>query len=736
MTKLSTIFDQIESGTLMLPEFQRGYVWNRDQVRGLMRSLYRGYPVGSLLLWETEADASSVRGHSGSGSVQLLLLDGQQRVTSLYGIMRAEAPPFFDGDPATFTGLYFHLVDEAFEFYAPTKMAGDPLWIDVSALFTHGPSSLYAQLSEHVGFGTYVQRISRLEGVKDRDVHEERITGKDKTVDVVVDIFNRVNQGGTTLSKGDLSLAKVCATWPEARSTMRSHLDRWKDAGFEFKLDWLLRNTTAVATGRAPFSTLEGISAADFERALEASAGYIDTFLNTVSGRLGIDHNRVLMGRYAFPVVSRLLHRSCGQFADYADRDRVLFWYISAALWGRYTGSTETVLDQDYKVLERGGIDGLIEALERWRGGNLQVGEYDFAGFGQGSRFYPLLYLLTRVRGARDLCSGLELKAEMLGRLSGLQRHHIFPQAVLYQAGYTRNEVNAVANFCFLTQDCNLQVGKRLPEDYFAEYEARHPGVLASQWIPEDPALWRVERYRDFLETRRQMLARTANDFLTELRTGTTAAAADLEPVTVAAVGPDESDTRTAEVKELAERLVELGCAEPEFDAEIADPTTGRTLAVAEAYWPDGLQPGQGPAGRTGAGLCDNGPGPAGRIRVRDLHLDGGASRLRPTPEHLRRRGYRDSSGRIGRPLAVTMPAGLASADREGRGSHDEHVVVELPARTHPRRDLTSRDDEVPCYSSPVGETAWRCGRRMPSMTPAITTAMPSSCRGGGSCVV
>ncbi|MGH3401442.1 MAG: GmrSD restriction endonuclease domain-containing protein, partial [Streptosporangiaceae bacterium] len=61
MTKLAAILDQIDSGSVLLPEFQRGYVWNRDQVRGLMRSLYRGYPVGGLLTWETHADGSLVR---------------------------------------------------------------------------------------------------------------------------------------------------------------------------------------------------------------------------------------------------------------------------------------------------------------------------------------------------------------------------------------------------------------------------------------------------------------------------------------------------------------------------------------------------------------------------------------------------------------------------------------------------------------------------------------------------
>ena len=96
MTKLSTILDHIDSGAMLLPEFQRGYVWTRDQVRGLMRSLYLGYPVGSLLVWETEVDPEAVRGVTTSVTgTRALLLDGQQRITSLYGVMRGRPPAFF-----------------------------------------------------------------------------------------------------------------------------------------------------------------------------------------------------------------------------------------------------------------------------------------------------------------------------------------------------------------------------------------------------------------------------------------------------------------------------------------------------------------------------------------------------------------------------------------------------------------------------------------------------------------
>ena len=121
--KIQTILDQIDLGAMALPEFQRGYVWNREQVRGLMYSLYRKHPVGSLLVWVTQTDNADARGDQElqAGSVKLLL-DGQQRITSLYGLMRGQPPKFFDGDKRSFTGLYFNIKDELFEFYMPTKM--------------------------------------------------------------------------------------------------------------------------------------------------------------------------------------------------------------------------------------------------------------------------------------------------------------------------------------------------------------------------------------------------------------------------------------------------------------------------------------------------------------------------------------------------------------------------------------------------------------------------------------
>ncbi len=597
MATLSVLLDQIDSGRMLLPEFQRGYVWNRDQVRGLMRSLYRGYPVGALLIWETSTESMSVRGPGVTLSgVRQLLLDGQQRITSLYGVVRGKPPAFFEGDERAFSGLRFNVHDETFEFYASAKMGDDARWINVTDLFRGGLEPYIKTFTSDPAFASdlpaYLTRLGRLHDLTRRQFHAEVITGPDKTVNVVVDIFNRVNSGGTKLSKGDLALAKICADWPEARSQMRAVLAKWQDAGYHFTLDWLLRNTNAVATGRAAFNALDGVLSDRFQDAMTKAVKYVSGFLDVVAGRLGLDHDRVLMGRYAVPVVARYLHTHGGQFSDPRERDRILYWYVNAALRGRFSGSTETVLAQDFDTVAREGIEGLVETLARGRGGNLTVGAHEFEGFGRGSRFYPLLYLLTRVGGARDLGSGLPLKAQLLGYLSTLQVHHIFPKALLYAADYSRGQVNAVANFCFLTQDTNLVIGKRRPEEYLAEVEERHPGALQSQWIPTDPGLWRIDRYADFLAARRDLLAQAANSFLDELWQGTNATTAETLPKAV--VSEQEPDDRQVAVAALVRDLIEQGYAEPQIDTEISDPDDGRPLAVAEAFWAEGLQAGQG----------------------------------------------------------------------------------------------------------------------------------------------
>ena len=600
--KIQTILDQIDLGSIALPEFQRGYVWNRDQVRSLMFSLYRKYPVGSLLTWVTATDGAKTRGEltQNPGTVKLLL-DGQQRITSLYGIINGKPPKFFDGNPLTFTGLFFNLDDETFEFYSPAKMKDNPRWINVTDLMKNGLGAFISRINStpslQPNLNLYINRLNAIDTIKQIDLHVEEVSGPDKTVDVVVDIFNRVNSGGTKLSKGDLALAKICASWPEAREEMKKRLTKWRNAGFGFRLEWLLRNVNAILTGEALFSALKDVTTPEFKEALSQTERVIDTLLNTIASRLGLDHERVLGGPGAIPLMARYLAQRDGRFADHRERDRLLYWYVHTFLWGRYAGSAETMLNQDLNAIEDadGALDRLTELLRRNRG-DLRLNANDFLGWSKGARFYPMLYMLTRVWKSQDWESGIELSKHLLGYMNQLEVHHIFPRHVLYKNGYAKSEVNALANLTFLTKDTNLLVSNREPEEYLPVYSTKNPGAIESHWIPTDPGLWKVANFREFLEARRELLAKAANQFLDSLLAGTVPEEKEIASIfdrpsrAVSGGFDDEEEERT--IRKCNEWVVKHGLPEGEYLYELTDSETGEFLAVLDLAWPNGLQEG------------------------------------------------------------------------------------------------------------------------------------------------
>lgn len=579
--KLSTILEDVELRRIALPEFQRGYVWTREDVRRLFESLYQGYPVGGLLTWTTESHRTATRG-TVSGPVVQLLLDGQQRVTSLFGVIRGSAPEFFTGNAQAFTGLYFNVRDEVFEFYGPIKMRNDPAWVSVTAVFTEPLENLFARAqslstdpAEQAPFGA---RLSRLRSINDREFHIEQITGRDRSIEEVVDIFNRVNSGGTKLSAGDLALARICAEWSDARSEMQAALDGWTERGYGFKKDWLLRCVTSVATGQASFSSLRAIDVTEFADALQQTIRAIDYLLDLVADHLGLDHERVLAGPYAFTALVRLVCDRGGAFTDGLELQRVLYWYVHSFIWGRYSGSTETVLQRDLDALAAGGSDGLLGELRRWRS-SLEVRPEDFDASSRGSRFYPLLYLLTKTSATRDFYTGLTLRESVESHGVSLYLHHIFPKADLKSEGVGSGAINALANFCFLTVG---SVSGAPPEVYMPLVETKHSGALASQWVPIDPALWEISAYEPFLAERRRSLAEAANDFLNSLLHGR--AAIDEIPRNDGDGTSVEPTGAIARIVALADRL---GLVTPAVDMEIVDENSGEMLAMADIAWSD-----------------------------------------------------------------------------------------------------------------------------------------------------
>lgn len=592
--EINTILSQIDLGSYAMPVFQRGYVWNRDQVRKLMNSLYRGYPIGELLVWNTATDPELARG-SGAltpGNVNLIL-DGQQRMTSLYGVIRGEPPKFFDGNASSFTNLYFNVEDETFEFYMAAKMKGDRSWINVTELMKTG-ASLYLQNKmqenpDDVSFWlSHMAVLNKLDGIKKLDIHVETVSGADKTIDVVVDIFNNVNSGGTKLSKGDLALAKICGEWSDARENFKKILERYHNAGYDFTLEWLLRCITVYLTGQPYFNVLGQIPIDQIKKALPETEKTIGTCLDHIGSRLGLDHGRVLGSVFGIVTMLGYVHYSGGKLSGSKEWDKLLYWYIHAFLWGRYASSTESALAQDLNTISRGdGIDGLIRQLKQTRG-DLTIRPEDFWGWSTGARFYPLLYLLTRTNHARDWGTNLELSNSLLGKNSALEVHHIFPKDVLYKAGKSKAIVNALANYAFLTKDTNIEISNQEPRDYFPVYMKKCPGAIESHWVPVNEELRETSQYEEFLKQRRILLAEAANKLLDSLYEGVIQEASLLS---FATRNYHESNSEEEDIAEMSQWMASVGLYEGTLNHELLD-EEGNVAAIIDLAWPQGIQSG------------------------------------------------------------------------------------------------------------------------------------------------
>lgn len=604
--QIKDIINNVDNESLALPVFQRGYVWKRPQVKDLMNSLYRGYPVGSLLTWTTQGEpVKSVGGTQVPSAITIdLLLDGQQRVTSLYGVIKGKPPVFFEGDTRPFDGLRFSLEHETFEFFTPVTMANDPLWVKVTDLFTDsGLSELIEKINSDPNYsaniGPYVFRAMNVQKIREVDLQIMQITGPDKTTDVVVDIFNRINSGGTKLSAGDLTLARICARWPDARTEMQKRLSKWQQAGFDAKLDWLLRCMNATITGSSEFERLDPENTERIQWSLQRTERAVDQLLESMRSHLFMDSNRLFAGKHAFSVMVKYLVENEGKFPNQATMARLLHWYLSVAIWGRFSGAVETVLNQDLSVLsEADPVEALLRNL-RASQGERRVTQENFDMAYNAARFYPLLYIMSRVQDARDWGTGNQLRHHSLGIATKLEMHHIFPKAYLSSNGVSAKDANNMGNIAFQTQETNRAIGTKPPVDYMPEVERDWPGALESQWIPMDRELWKVENYKQFLEARRQLLADSANAMLDALRSGNIpakglSAEAPHQVGNLPALASTFSDLddELAILEGVNSFVIEGGLSPGEMDYEVFHEDTTEPVATLDLAWPEGLQVG------------------------------------------------------------------------------------------------------------------------------------------------
>ena len=525
MPKVDELITDISRGGLKLPEFQRGYVWTRDQVRTFVESLFRGHPTGHLLIWHAYGPVKTRGGPAEEHGKTLLILDGQQRLTTLYTLIKGEPPPFYEGEKLFFN-LWFNVVDEQFRYYNKSVMDGNPSWFSVDGFLGKGINQFLDELphldpTQQELVQKCLSKFSKLDKIHSYIYHVDDLKDEKLALDDVVEIFNRVNSKGTPLSRADLAMAHICTFWPEARGIIREFIEAMGEQGFGLEPAFLVRATAAVAGGSVNFDpSFYQISARAFQSAWPKVSAAFQYLVNVLRHDAYIDSLADLPAPMALIPMLVYLARNDATFAHERERDAFLRWMFLANIWGRYGAYTDTKLKADVATLSQPDpTSRLIEAILDDRG-RIQIEAKDLEGKGSRSGFYKFAYVLARSRGAKDWFTGQTLYKKALGKSNGLHSHHVFPRAVLRKSGITeRALVNQVANMAFLTQKANLKIASQEPSKYLPLVEKKFPRALSQQHIPMQDDLWRKDNYLKFLERRRRLIASAMNSFLSDLGT-------------------------------------------------------------------------------------------------------------------------------------------------------------------------------------------------------------------------
>lgn len=567
---IGTLVDMYKRGELRLPEIQRHYVWRATRVRDLLDSLYRGYPSGSILMWETDEPVPTrdfaIAQDSNAFAGRKLLLDGQQRLTSLTAVLSGtsvqvrgrkrpidilfnldhpDGPPTdiveVESDEDSPTASDDELNDDADDgdsvdnneqglqeklnrrtFVVSAKnLASQPQWVSVSAVFATAND---AEILKKAGitsfddprFQKYSDRLKKLRAIKDYQ-YVVHVLERNMSYEEVTEIFVRVNSLGAKLKSSDLALAQMSSRWPNLLKELEVFQEECEQSWFTIELGQLVRSIVVFATQQCLFRSVASTPIEKLKDGWQQAQEGLRFAINFLRSNAGIEDETLLsspMFIHTLAAVSRLKDNKLT--AD--EQNALLHWLLVANARGRYSrGSTETLLNEDLAILYRGdGIAGLMDPVKR-QFGRLHIEPSDLAGRGVNSPLFSLAYLALKNAGAKDWYSGLGLSLTHQGKLHFIQWHHIIPKSLLKERSYETGEINEIANMAFITGQTNRRISNKEATQYLVDIVAKQgKETLESQCVPIDETLWSTDNYRAFLAYRREALAARMNAFIRE----------------------------------------------------------------------------------------------------------------------------------------------------------------------------------------------------------------------------
>lgn len=566
---LSHLIEDIKVGRIALPDIQRPFVWSSAKARDLIDSMYRGYPIGTLMLWETGAEAGTrqIGLEEGERAPQLLIVDGQQRLTSLFAIVTGR-PILTKAFEEKRIRIGFRPESEVFEV-TDAAIENDPDFIaDITTLWTEGYrptirryfAALRGARDGELTDEEQDELEERINRVHDLDDFRFQVVELSSMADEeqVAEIFVRINSEGIQLNQADFILTLMSVHWEKGRRQLeafsRAAVDRTidgpspKNSFIDPSPDQMLRVSVALAFRRARlqhvYSLLRGKDletgevsterrVAQFQALADAqervldltswheylkclqAAGFRSRRMITSANALLFSYALWLIGRFDFDVPQHDLRSVIGR------------WFFMAHTTGRYTSSPESQFESDLgriAALPLGDDGAFVSALDRIVTSNFTNDYWDITLPNRLDTSAPRSPALFAYLAAMSLLDAEALFSEVrvkdlldpnVTAVRSIERHHLFPKKFLGKQGVTDiKQVNAIANMAFLDWPENSTISDEDPIVYWPEMKERvsQERLTRQVHLHALPVGWEQLDYPTFLERRRTLIARVVRE--------------------------------------------------------------------------------------------------------------------------------------------------------------------------------------------------------------------------------
>lgn len=506
--RLASLLSDVARGNIKIPVFQREFVWNDEQIMSLLDSIYRGYPVGSLLLWSTKVSLEHERNVGGFALPKTpedypvnYVLDGQQRLTTLYGVFNSDAETT-DPDLADRFNVCFVPEDESFVHHSaadPATSINLRVILDTTKLLPD-----IARFSDE-----HKNKIAALTE-RYKDYEFPVVTIKDRTNQEVCRVFQRINSSGTSLSTLELLAAWTWSEQFDLRNEIETLLDRLADKGYDALDETLLmRCLSSIVLGgievdalvdAAPEKLIEGMVV--LKQAMFGTIDFLEKELRI--------KNIVFL---PFPIMLvplvRFFSISLKPTASQLIALRRWFWFCSFTQ--RYKAGTNKLVMADLKNMQDlAAGKAVYDSLEA----TIDPSIFKKTWRINSTAAKAAICLLAQF-GPRSFLTGAVVDlSDSMAAYNAREFHHVYPKSFLAGLGIGFHEANVIANICLLTSSDNKTISDRNPAEYFSDIPVDHKSqIFAAALIPEETTDG-SKPYSEFLNLRASMFSKVATDLI------------------------------------------------------------------------------------------------------------------------------------------------------------------------------------------------------------------------------